>query len=344
MIRMARKPRIEYPGAVYHVMARSNRGEVIFSKDGDYQAFLNCLGEVCERTGWRVHAYVLMENHYHLLLETPEANLVAGMKWLQGTFTQRYNTAHGVVGHLFQGRYKALVVNPREPEYFRIVSTYIHLNPVRAGMVDVENGMPLSGYSWSSYPAYGSASTKRPVWLEVKRVLACVNLKDGVRGRGEYVRYMEERAQESIDEARGQELKDEAKLIRRGWCLGDGSFRDLMMEELEKVMTPRHRGSYHGMERSEHDAHMAERMLEKGLKCLGLAEGELNELARNDERKAALAGWLRTRTIMGNRWIGERLKMGHEMNVSRAVKSYRERDHRGMSRWIRNLEMLECAD
>jgi REP element-mobilizing transposase RayT len=103
---MARKPRIQYAGAVYHVICRGDRGESIFQDEIDRKQFLRCLGETCERSGWKIHAYVLMPNHYHLLLETPEPNLVVGMKWLQGTYTQRFNLRHGLRGHLFQGRYK----------------------------------------------------------------------------------------------------------------------------------------------------------------------------------------------------------------------------------------------
>jgi REP element-mobilizing transposase RayT len=106
---MARPLRIEYAGAVYHVMARGNQGLSIFRDDQDRQRFLETVGEACEKTGWRFHAYVLMGNHYHLLVETSEGNLVAGMKWLQGAYTQRFNGRHKVFGHLFQARYKAVV-------------------------------------------------------------------------------------------------------------------------------------------------------------------------------------------------------------------------------------------
>jgi putative transposase len=101
---MARPLRLQYPGAVYHGMARGSRGQAIFGDNTDRKVFLETLGESCEKTGWRIHAYVLMGNHYHLLAETPETNLVAGMKWLQGTYTQRYNRRHRVFGHLFQAR------------------------------------------------------------------------------------------------------------------------------------------------------------------------------------------------------------------------------------------------
>ena len=108
---MARKARVEFEGAVYHVLDRGDRREAIFKDDADRRRFLETLGEACARTGWRVHAFVLMSNHYHLMIETPQANLVAGMRWFQTTWTIRYNTRHRLGGHLFQGRYKAVVVD-----------------------------------------------------------------------------------------------------------------------------------------------------------------------------------------------------------------------------------------
>jgi len=102
---MPRSVRIQYPGAHYHAMCRGNNGEEIFFRDDGRRLFLHTLTEVCEQTGWLIHAYCLMSNHYHLLLETPEANLVEGMKWFQGTYTQRINAMMQRRGHLFQGRY-----------------------------------------------------------------------------------------------------------------------------------------------------------------------------------------------------------------------------------------------
>ncbi len=99
---MPRKPRIEYDGAVYHVMSRGNRQEEICRDDTDRERFLETLTEVCARTGWIIHAYVLMSNHYHILLETPEPNLIVGMKWFQGTYTQRFNARHKVRGICFR--------------------------------------------------------------------------------------------------------------------------------------------------------------------------------------------------------------------------------------------------
>src|ERR1700677_3259979 len=129
-------------------MARGNQGRGIYANDQDRELWLQTLAAACEQTGWRVHAYVLLPNHYHLLVETPEANLVAGMKWLQSTYTQRYNARHKVFGHLFQGRYKALVVDAADGNYFVMVSTYIHLNPVRAGLLEIGKDS-LMDYPWS---------------------------------------------------------------------------------------------------------------------------------------------------------------------------------------------------
>jgi putative transposase len=108
---MARKLRVQYPGAIYHLMSRGNRRERIFVDDADQRMFLKTLCEVCQKTGWQVLAYCLMNNHFHGVVETPEPNLVDGMKWFLGTYTSRFNRRHRWVGHLFSGRYKALPVD-----------------------------------------------------------------------------------------------------------------------------------------------------------------------------------------------------------------------------------------
>jgi REP element-mobilizing transposase RayT len=107
---MPRSIRIEFPGAFYHVMARGNRRELIYGDDDDRRYFLKTLGEACAMTGWRFHAWVLTGNHYHLVIETPEPNLVAGMQWLQNTYTRRFNVRHGLWGRLFGDRYKSVLV------------------------------------------------------------------------------------------------------------------------------------------------------------------------------------------------------------------------------------------
>lgn len=188
---MARKGRIEFSGAVYHVLDRGNRREPIVHRDGDREAFVRTLGETCSRAGWRLHAFVLMRNHYHLLLETPQPNLVAGMRWFQTTWTVRFNRFHGLSGHLFQGRYKAILVDPEESGYLTTLSDYIHLNPVRAGLIGLED--KLFGYPWSSYPWY-AALAGRPSWFEPERVLGELGWKDDKAGRRCYAERMRGRA------------------------------------------------------------------------------------------------------------------------------------------------------
>jgi putative transposase len=125
-------------------MARGNRREDIFLDEDDRGFFLKAVSEACAQTGWLAHAWVLMSNHYHLCIETPEANLVDGMKWLQNTYTRRFNVRHRAWGRVFGDRYKAVVVEGELPEYYGSLVDYIHLNPVRAGIVSGERGQSPS--------------------------------------------------------------------------------------------------------------------------------------------------------------------------------------------------------
>ena len=145
-------------------MCRGYRHENIFEDDLDRARFLETLGQVCQRAGWKIHAYVLMSNHYHWLLETPGANLVAGMRWFQSCYTARYNRRHRKAGHLFQGRYKAMLVEPGQNAYFATVADYIHLNPARARLLGRSGA--LKTYRWSSLPCYLASPRQRPVWVE----------------------------------------------------------------------------------------------------------------------------------------------------------------------------------
>ena len=146
---MARRVRVDYAGAIDHVMNRGDHQEAIVGDDQDrHLRFVQTLGEVCGTAQWEVHAYCLMENHFHLVVETPLANLVSGMKWFLGTDTGRFNRRHRKFGHLFSGRYKALIVDGSGTDYLRTVSDYVHLNPARARLLKPEQ--PLRDYRWSS--------------------------------------------------------------------------------------------------------------------------------------------------------------------------------------------------
>jgi REP element-mobilizing transposase RayT len=147
---MARSIRIEYAGAFYHVMARGNRREPIFADESDRGFFLQTLGEACGMTGWRIHAWVVMVNHYHLCLETPEPNLVEGMKWLQNTYTRRFNVRHRLWGRLFGDRY-----------------------------VKLGEGASVLDYAWSSVAGgYALPPRRRPPWLAGSAALEAGGCQD----------------------------------------------------------------------------------------------------------------------------------------------------------------------
>jgi len=177
---MPRKLRIEYPGAVYHVMNRGDRREDIFRDDEDRLRFLSTLGEACQKTRWQVHAWCLMRNHFHLVIETPEANLVAGMKWLLGVYTTRFNIRHRWCGHLFAGRYKALPVEASGNGYLQTVCDYVHLNPVRAGLL--ADGQALESFAWSSYADYIKAPRETSVLAAGRSVVGGQGNPKGQRG------------------------------------------------------------------------------------------------------------------------------------------------------------------
>jgi len=143
---MARPLRLQFPGAVYHLTSRGNARQKIFFNDADRQLFLKTLAHVVSRYRWICHAYCLMANHYHLLVETPKANLSIGMRQLNGTFTQSFNRRHKRVGHLFQARFKAILVE--KESYLLELCRYIVLNPAR-----VKSGTDLAAWKWSSYRA-----------------------------------------------------------------------------------------------------------------------------------------------------------------------------------------------
>jgi REP-associated tyrosine transposase len=161
---MARPLRLEFANALYHITSRGDGREDIFLTDDDRTVFLAVLAEVWARFNWTVHAYCLMGNHYHLLVETPDANLSKGMRQLNGVYTQRFNRAHQRVGHVFQGRYKAVLVE--KEAHLLELARYVVLNPVRAGMV-----CNPGEWRWSSYrPTVGEAAV--PQWLETRWLLA----------------------------------------------------------------------------------------------------------------------------------------------------------------------------
>ena len=294
---MARKLRVEYPGAIYHVMNRGDRREPIFKDEEDRKRFVETLGEACAKTDWQVHAYVLMPNHFHLVVETPQPNLVAGMKWFLGTYTSRFNRRHKLFGHLFSGRYKSLIVDGSGSGYLKSVCDYVHLNPARAKLVAAKQ--PLKSFAWSSWPAYLLAPSKRPAWLRVERLLGDYGIpKDSPAGRQQLERVLEER--------RGEDEGGEFKAIRRGWCLGEETFR----QELLAQMSERLGAEHYGEERAETEEAKAERIIAAELKRRKWKATEFQNRPKGDAEKVAMAARLRAETTMTAGWIAERLGMG----------------------------------
>jgi REP element-mobilizing transposase RayT len=293
---MARPLRVEYPGAVYHVLNRGDRREPIFKDDTDRQAFLATLGEACGKTGWQVHALCLLPNHFHLVVETPQANLVAGMKWLLGTYTGRFNRRHRLTGHLFAGRYKALIVDGSGSGYLKTVCDYVHLNPARAKLLRPEE--PLRAFPWSTWPEYLQPPSRRPAWLRVDRLLGEWGIRrDTAAGRRQL--------EEGLERRRAAEEGKEYAAIRRGWCLGAEAFREGLLERLAGRVGAEPQGAA----RREAAAAQAERIIREVLGQRG-SPAELRKRAKGDRQKVQLAARLRAETTVTVAWIAARLAMG----------------------------------
>jgi REP element-mobilizing transposase RayT len=318
---MARQLRLEYAGAIYHVMSRGDRQEAIFLGDEDRRRFLKTLGEACEKAGWQVHAYCLMGNHFHLVVETPQPTLVAGMKWFLGTYTQRFNARHRMRGHLFAGRYKSLLVDGSDDMYLRVVCDYVHLNPVRAGLVGVEEKM--ADYTWSSFPQYLKPPRKRPGWLRVDRVLGEWGIwRDNVAGRREFGDLME--ARRRVEGHADERLWSG---IRRGWRFGAEDFLERLVEA----------GVAENANREIHEGDAVAETMEEKARCviaefLGERKVELEELKarrKGDTLKIGLAAELRKQTAMSMGWIAKELNAGTPKSVWNAMRRLQDRGEVG---------------
>jgi REP element-mobilizing transposase RayT len=283
---------------MYHVMSRGDRREKIFLDDVDRQDFLKTLAEACQKTGWQVHAYCLMPNHYHLVLETPEPNLVAGMAWLQSTYTIRLNHRHELFGHVFSGRYKSQLVEGSGNGYLRTACDYVHLNPVRARML--KTGERLLSYPWSSFGAYLAVPEHRPSWVRVDRLLGEHGIQaDTAAGREQFERWMERRRQEEVDPQAQKEL-------RRGWCLGSSAFKREMLLRMESGLGEHHSGE---LRRGTAEA-KGEKLVAEELERLGWKEADLKSRRKNDPDKLEIGARLRRETTLTIKAIAARVGLG----------------------------------
>jgi REP element-mobilizing transposase RayT len=217
-MRVSRPLRIEYPGAFYHVTSRGNERKLVFQNTRDRERYLSYLESAHERYGAVIHTYCLMGNHYHLLLETPRGNLSQIIHHINGAYTTYFNIKRDRSGHLFQGRFKGILVD--KDAYCKELSRYIHLNPVRAGMVKTP-----SEYNWSSY-RYFIGKDKKPQWLTAELVLGDF----GGEGKKGYRRY-----REYVEREVGKELENPLKRVIASTFLGREEFiNDIRTEYLEK--------------------------------------------------------------------------------------------------------------
>lgn len=295
---MPRKMRVQYPGAIYHLMSRGDHSEDIFLDDVDRQDFLKTLAEACQKTDWQVHAYCLMRNHFHLVAETPNANLVEGMRWLLSAYTIRLNHRHKLFGHVFSGRYKALLVDGSGSGYLKSVCDYVHLNPVRAKLLRRQDR--LLAYPWTSLGWYVAAREHRPKWVRVDRLLGEHGIqRDTAAGRQEFERRMEARRWEETDRAA-------LKVFRRGWCLGSTEFKQQMLEWMEGKLGENHSGE---LRRDAAEAR-AERIISGELRRLNWKEADLASRRKSDPAKLAIAARLRKETTLTIKSIAARVHLG----------------------------------
>ena len=219
---MSRPLRLELAGALYQVTSRGDRREDIYVDDTDRLAWLEVLSQCCERFNWAIHAWCQMSNHYHIVVETPEANLSAGMRQLNGVYTQKVNRRHHRVGHVFQGRFKAILVERNS--YLLELARYVVLNPVRAGMVK-----QVRQWEWSSYNAMVGKAVQ-PEWLHTDWLLEQFGtsrarqiaryvefVQQGIRGPGVWdgLRGQVFLGSDAFVQAMQDELKAAAKLTQR---------------------------------------------------------------------------------------------------------------------------------
>jgi REP element-mobilizing transposase RayT len=304
-------------------MARGNRREDIVRDDTDRMQYEQLWREAVKMTGWKVYAWILMNNHYHAVIETPEPNLVEGMKWIQNTWTRRFNSRHKVWGHLFGGRYKSILCE--EGKYLQALIDYVHLNPVRAKMIHSDE--QLESYQWSSLNDYVLPVRKRRKWLSIGEGLAHFDLEDSALGRRKYLQRLNNHIDWNRPKQSGLVRVDEQSLnstLRRGWYFGAESYREKALKYIEQLKKKKKvkyspQSGYSVEQSQDHGQAQAEEILAKGLAYYELQETDLAILPKGDLRKVVIAALIREHTTVRLSWISELLKMGVSSRVSAYV-------------------------
>ena len=297
---MARKLRIEFPDAVYHVLNRGNYRRDLFVSAGEAGAFVKALEEAAEIYGWQIHAYAVMRNHYHVALRTPQPNLTEGMHWLQTTFATRFNRLHGERGHLFQGRYQALLVED-DAALGRLVN-YIHLNPVRAKILSPEQ---VATFRWSSLPRFVRGA--RFAQLEARSWLRGMGLADEPAG---WAAYVERLRQLALDPA--EQERQGFGAMSRGWAIGTDAWRKAVARDHSHLAINPGLGAPEA--RALREAAWTAR-LEELLHEAKQSRETAAEAAKSAPWKVAMAVCLRRETGASIAWIATALAMGRPDSV-----------------------------
>jgi putative transposase len=290
---------------------------------------------------------VLMGNHYHLVIETPEANLVAGMQWLQNAFTRRFNARHRLWGRLFGDRYKAVVVEGGSGYYYETLLDYIHLNAVRAKLVQPRRRQSVLDYKWSSVAGgHALPARKRPSWLATEAALAAFGCKDTASGRRRWVERLDRRAVEEEGEKCGlvalpREVDARCSHLRRGWYWGSQAFGEKVLKMAARTLRRNRNRIYRAsLERRAHDAARAEQLLEEGLRAARLEMDQLPRLSGADARKVAIARAIWEQTVVSQIWLAARLSMKSAANVSQQLRRYSKRSNipASLRKWLLSVK------
>lgn len=307
---MARKLRIQFEGAIYHVINRGNYRRNLFESARAIQAFEGCLFEAFERFKWRLHGFSFMINHYHLVLETPATNLPEGMQWLQSTYATRFNRFRHEHGHLFQGRYKAILVEPG-PSLARVVN-YAHLNPVEAGIVPADQ---VATYRWSSLHYF--IKGLRPPFLVCAEWLRELELDDTPEGWRDYLKYLEQLA----NDKKSQRVQG-FESMHCGWAIGTHGWRQALAKDyahlaLDQIADAPALTEFKRLQWSA--------ALDAALQQEGRPRSDLAKDRKGAPWKIKVAAGLRETTTATNTWIARELHMGAPSSV-RQYLSNRRRD------------------
>lgn len=329
---MARQLRIQVPGAFYLVSNQTQTRNGLFRSDEERALFMDCLLETCSKTGWTIHALSLTKDGYFILLESPEPNLVDGMKWFQGAFTAKINKIREKREALFERRYRSVIIDPGESDIFKTLSEYVHTAPVWTRTYKGD----LQDYEWSSVKDYAASKSRRGGHIHVDRVLAAYGLKDDTSGRKKFLAAVNEVARRVGGNSLPADIADSWKPIRRGWFIGSDKFH----KDLQAVIAKTRDGKVPGRTstRNVHGEAMARNIIKAGLKVMKLKESDLTKMPLGCDEKIALATVLRQKTTISQDWISKRLRMGHRTNVSNGITKVKNDDGGKLTKLVRSIE------